>query len=168
MSDNDITRWQSWVDAKWQSLIDRQIRQAQEEGKLDSAAAGRPLRLDDNPYTPADQRLAHKVLKDNNFAPEWIVQRQEIEAREAALRQQVEKAVRAYREALAASALDTAGSEAQRLRARTAFEAARARLAEEAARLNREIVTHNLKVPPGVDQRPIFDLARAVERLLCG
>ncbi|MGQ9889873.1 MAG: hypothetical protein ACUVSX_15515, partial [Aggregatilineales bacterium] len=100
------------------------------------------------------------------LAPEWIIQRQEIEAQEAALRQRVEEAVRAYREALAASALDSAGGEVRRLRARAAFEAARTRLAEEAARLNREIATHNLKVPPGVGQRPLFDLTRAVERLL--
>lgn len=166
MSDNDITRWQALIDAKWQSLIDRQIKQAQEAGELNSAAAGRPLKLDDNPYTPADQRLAYKVLKDNGFAPEWIAQRQAIEAREDKLRQQVERAVRAYRQALATAATDTVSGEMQRLRARTAFEVARARLAEEAARLNREIATYNLKVPPSVGQRPLFDLARAIERLL--
>lgn len=151
---------------KWQSLVDRQIRQAQDEGRLDDGQrAGQPLKLDENPYTPADQRMAHKVLKDNHFAPEWIAQRQQIEAQEADLLRQVDRAVRGYRDALAAAITDPAG-EARRLRARAAWDAARQRLDEAAARLNREIVSYNLKVPAGMGQRPLFDLARVVERLL--
>jgi hypothetical protein len=151
---------------KWQSLVDQQIRQAQEDGRLGSDAAGRPLRLDDNPYTPPDQRMAHKVLKDNNFVPEWIAQRQQIEAQQADLLRQVEKAVRAYRDTVAAAIVDPASGETRRLQARSAFAAARQRLDEAAARLNREIVSYNLKVPPGVDQRPLVDVARMIERLL--
>jgi DnaJ homolog subfamily C member 28 len=60
------------VGPSWESLIDRQIREAIEEGKFDDLPhRGRPLPIDDNPYA-GDRALAFHVLKNAEAAPPWI------------------------------------------------------------------------------------------------
>jgi Domain of unknown function (DUF1992) len=66
------------VGATWESLIDRQIREAMEEGKFkDLPHHGQPLPSDDNPYA-GDMGLAFKMLKDAGYAPPWIVADKEV------------------------------------------------------------------------------------------
>ena len=56
----------------WESAIDQQIREAQEQGKFDNLPGkGKPLDLSTNPFAQ-DQELAFKILKDAGHAPEWI------------------------------------------------------------------------------------------------
>jgi hypothetical protein len=57
----------------WQGYVERQIKAAQERGLFDDLPGhGEPLRLDDvNPYA-AERELAHKLLKDHGYAPDWI------------------------------------------------------------------------------------------------
>lgn len=56
----------------WESWIDQQIREAQEQGAFDDLPGkGRPLDLSSNPHAQ-DQELAFKILRDAGFAPEWI------------------------------------------------------------------------------------------------
>jgi len=63
-------RWQA--ASSWESLIDRQIREAIEDGRFDDLPhRGEPLPNDDNPYA-ADWGLAFHVLKNAGFAPPWI------------------------------------------------------------------------------------------------
>ena len=63
-------RWQ--VARSWETLIDRQIREAAEEGKFDDLPhQGEPLPNDENPYA-AEWGLAFHVLKNAGFAPPWI------------------------------------------------------------------------------------------------
>jgi hypothetical protein len=63
-------RWQ--VGGSWESLVDRQIREAAEEGQFDNLPhQGEPLPNDDNPYA-AEWGLAFHVLKNAGFAPPWI------------------------------------------------------------------------------------------------
>jgi DnaJ family protein C protein 28 len=53
-------------------LIDRQIREAVEEGRFDNLPhQGQPLPNDENPYA-AEWGLAFHVLKSAGFAPPWI------------------------------------------------------------------------------------------------
>jgi hypothetical protein len=55
-----------------ETLLDRQIRQAIEEGKFDNLPhQGKPLPNDDNPYA-GDWGLAFHVLRNAGFAPPWI------------------------------------------------------------------------------------------------
>ena len=55
-----------------ETLIDRQIRQAIEEGAFDNLPhRGEPLPNDENPYA-AELSLAFHVLKNAGFAPPWI------------------------------------------------------------------------------------------------
>jgi len=63
-------RWQA--AGSWETLIDRQIREAAEEGKFDNLPhQGEPLPNEENPYA-AEWGLAFHVLKNAGFAPPWI------------------------------------------------------------------------------------------------
>ncbi len=56
----------------WESLIDRQIREAMEEGKFDGLPhQGAPLPIDDNPYA-GEWALAFHMLKNAGVAPPWV------------------------------------------------------------------------------------------------
>jgi hypothetical protein len=60
------------VAGSWETLIDRQIREAAEEGKFDNLPhQGEPLPNEENPYA-AEWGLAFHVLKNAGFAPPWI------------------------------------------------------------------------------------------------
>lgn len=56
----------------WESLIDRQIREAMEEGKFDDLPHhGAPLPKDDNPLA-GEWALAFHMLKNAGVAPPWV------------------------------------------------------------------------------------------------
>jgi hypothetical protein len=60
------------VGPSWESLIERQIREAAEEGQFeDLPHRGEPLPNDDNPYA-GDWLLAFHILKNAGVAPAWI------------------------------------------------------------------------------------------------
>jgi len=60
------------VGPDWETLIDRQIREAIEDGRFDDLPhQGEPLPNDDNPYA-GDRALAFRVLKNAGVAPPWI------------------------------------------------------------------------------------------------
>ena len=62
--------WQ--VDSFRETLIDRQIREAVEDGRFDNLPhQGKPLPNDENPHA-ADWSLAFHMLKNAGFAPPWI------------------------------------------------------------------------------------------------
>ncbi|HJW22597.1 MAG TPA: DUF1992 domain-containing protein [Candidatus Limnocylindrales bacterium] len=70
----------------WESLIDRQIREAMEAGKFDNLPyQGKPIPIDDD---GSEMALAHHVLRQAGFAPGWIATDAEIRvllARRAAI-----------------------------------------------------------------------------------
>ncbi|HXG26282.1 MAG TPA: DUF1992 domain-containing protein [Candidatus Binatia bacterium] len=69
-------RWQ--VAPSWESLVDRQIREAMEEGQFDGLPHhGKPLPNDDNPYA-AEWGLAFHILRNAGYAPPWIEADKEI------------------------------------------------------------------------------------------
>ena len=62
-----------WTAApSWESLVDRQIREAMEEGLFDDLPYhGQPLPLEDD-AAAGDRALAFRVLKNAGGAPDWI------------------------------------------------------------------------------------------------
>src|SRR5687768_482426 len=59
----------SWFEI----IADRKIRDAIDEGMFDNLPGkGKPLPLDLDFSTPADQRLAARLMKDANILPDWI------------------------------------------------------------------------------------------------
>jgi hypothetical protein len=68
------------LGAPRESLIERQIRQAIEEGKFDNLPhQGKPLPIDENPYA-GEWGLAFHVLRNAGFAPPWIEADKEVRA----------------------------------------------------------------------------------------
>jgi DnaJ homolog subfamily C member 28 len=68
------------VGPSWETLIDRQIREAIDEGKFeDLPHRGEPLPNDDNPYA-GEWALAYHVLRNAGIAPPWIEDDKEVRA----------------------------------------------------------------------------------------
>jgi hypothetical protein len=65
----------------WSLVAERKIVEAMQEGAFDHLeGTGEPLCLDENPYEDPSQRMAHRVLKNNGFAPDWILEAKELDA----------------------------------------------------------------------------------------
>jgi hypothetical protein len=65
----------------WHFIAERKIREAMEDGAFDHLdGAGKPLDLRENPFEDASDRMAHRLLKNNGFAPAWIEEAKEIDA----------------------------------------------------------------------------------------
>lgn len=66
---------------EWHFIAERKIREAIEEGAFQHLdGAGKPLNLDENPFEDPAQRMAHRLLRNNGFAPAWIEEGREIDA----------------------------------------------------------------------------------------
>ena len=58
--------------ARWESLVERQIREAAAEGKFDDLPhQGARLPLEDD-SAAGDRAMAHRMLKNAGIAPPWI------------------------------------------------------------------------------------------------
>lgn len=68
------------VGPSWESLIERQLREAMEEGQFDDLPYhGQPLPNDGNPLA-GDRELAFHVLRNAGVAPPWIEADKEVRA----------------------------------------------------------------------------------------
>ncbi|HLV35407.1 MAG TPA: DnaJ family domain-containing protein [Spirillospora sp.] len=149
----------------WKSIVDQILDEARASGKFDDLPGnGRPLRLDEDPYTPDDLKLAHKILKDHDLAPDWMLLGKDVDALCERLRSNMEKGLRAYQEALADADRSATPFE-RRQRAEATWRRAKEAFHAAAARLNREILRYNLKVPSGIPQKPLFRVEQELERL---
>ena len=60
------------VAPTWESLVDRQIREAMEDGRFDNLPhRGQPLPVEDETYA-GDWALAFRMLRNAGVAPPWI------------------------------------------------------------------------------------------------
>jgi DnaJ homologue, subfamily C, member 28, conserved domain len=118
------------VGPDWETLIERQIREAMEEGRFDNLPhQGEPLPNDDNPYA-GDRALAFHLLKNAGVAPPWIEADKEV------------RELLGRRDAiLARAAAGPAPSAFARRRDRAALEELVARINAAIARVNAESPT---------------------------
>ena len=66
---------------EWHFIADRKIREAMEEGAFENLdGTGEPVDLRENPFEDPAQRMAHRLLRNNGFAPAWIEEGREIDA----------------------------------------------------------------------------------------
>jgi hypothetical protein len=64
----------------WESLVERQIREAMEAGAFDDLPhQGVPLPLEDDSAS-GDRAMAHRMLRDAGMAPPWIETDKEVRA----------------------------------------------------------------------------------------
>lgn len=124
-----------------ESSLDELVRRAIGDGS-NLPNAGKRLDLDD-PYTPDELKLAHKLLKDNDLTPGWILEGRELDALLAQARQRLVKAL----------ASGTPLSES---------------ISADIAALNKRVLSYNLKVPPGISHKRQIDIAMERRRLTSG
>jgi DnaJ family protein C protein 28 len=123
----------------FEQIAEQRIREAQEAGAFNHLpGAGKPLKLEEDPFIPEDCRLAYHLLKEQGFSLPWLEQgvwlKREIENFRCALCSALAQAAR--------SAL-----EEKELRAETAL---------QIAALNRRIMDYNLRTPALIfHQKPL-------------
>jgi len=88
-------------------------------------------------------------MKQNGIAPDWIVEAKTLTAKTDSWQSRLINAHKNYR---TSQNIDV-------------WLSAREKLALDAEKLNKEIVSFNLKLPPGVAHRPLLNLQKALERL---
>jgi len=88
---------------EWHFIAERKIREAMEEGAFDHLdGIGKPLDLTENPFEDPSSRMAHRLLRNNGFAPAWIEEAKEIEAESRRLRAQGERSPEDFSDRVAA------------------------------------------------------------------
>jgi hypothetical protein len=66
---------------EWHFIADRKIWEAMEDGAFEHLdGAGEPLDLSENPFEDPAQRMAHRILRNNGFAPAWIEESRDFDA----------------------------------------------------------------------------------------
>jgi len=79
------------------SLIDEIIKDAIEQGKFSNLhGQGKPLQLPDETHIPQELRMAHKLLKENDLAPDWMNEGAEQRAARAHLIKLISREGRRY------------------------------------------------------------------------
>ena len=72
---------------EWHFIAERKIREAMAEGAFEHLEGeGAPIDLNENPFEDPSLRMAHHLLKNNGFVPEWIEEAREIEEEKRRLR----------------------------------------------------------------------------------
>jgi hypothetical protein len=62
------------------TIAERKIAEAIEDGAFDHLdGKGQPIAFEDNPFEDEGCRMAHRLLRNNGFAPSWIEESNEIE-----------------------------------------------------------------------------------------
>jgi len=111
------------------SSIDEQIKDAMRKGHFaDLPGQGKPLKLEDDSNVPSHLRMAHKVLRDNDLAPDWMAEGQELDAAREKLLADIQRVGRANQAVI------------ETLRA-------------SAKKYNSKVLSYNLKVPQGVTHK---------------
>ena len=73
----------------WNLVAERKIQEAMEEGAFEHLEGeGRPLDLSENPFEDPSSRMANRLLKNNGFAPEWILDGKDIDREVASLQRE--------------------------------------------------------------------------------
>ncbi|HUP28376.1 MAG TPA: DUF1992 domain-containing protein [Chloroflexia bacterium] len=139
------------VFIKLDKLSERRIQEAIEAGEFDNlSGAGKPLQFEDNPFVPEDMRVAFKVLQNSNFAPDWMVLAQEIDADKERLRQSADvhfASLRRQLEQVAGNPFATTRLRTEVERLKKDHKRATARHASLVEEINRKISTFNQTVP---------------------
>lgn len=141
----------------WESLIDRKIREAMEQGEFDDLSGkNEPIDLTENPFEDPDWRMAHRMLRNAGFAPAWIEERKDIEAEIHVARTTLVRAWMVLQNAKHTE--DCHSAEARWPRALEDFRV-------KSAELNRRIQTWNLKTPALGFHRNMIDFDREIDRI---
>ena len=141
----------------WESLIDKKIREAIEQGEFENLAGkGEPIDLSENPFEDPDWRTAHRLLRNAGFAPAWIEDRKDIDAELVAARVTLARSWTVLQNARNTEHESSAG---------VRWTKALATFREKVEELNRRIHAWNLKAPSVGFQRKRIDIEIEIRQL---
>lgn len=144
MSDDTPKNQQSWMDQHMQSLIG--------DGNVSHLkGSGKRLVLDEDIHTPETQRMATRLMKDNNVLPPWMQLGRELEDERDGLISRLSRLARTYKGQLADA--ERAGNTNLILEIEAWWQTACQRVREQAKEYNRRLLTFNITLPQGLEQR---------------
>lgn len=67
---------------RWLNVVEQQVTEAIQQGTFENLSGqGKPLDFSEDSLVPDDQRLAYKLLKNNDLTPAWIGERTDIQTK---------------------------------------------------------------------------------------
>ena len=134
-----------------QALVEQRIQEAMANGAFDNLpGAGKPLRLNENPYQQPGQAWTFDWLKRNGFAPEWVERNKSIERELETARTRLEATWQQYK--------NDPTYESN-------WQAAVARFENTLHKLNKKIDDYNLVTPTLSAQRNHIHLESELRRI---
>lgn len=147
------------------SAIDDIINQAMRNGEFDRLpGTGKPLKIEDDSHTPEHLRMAHKMLRDHNMPPEWILESKSLDEARETLDRAVER-TRVKRQAILDAAQRASEPEQAKIIAEQQWTTLKDALRTQLTAYNRRALAYNLKVPRGVQHKALVDLERVLRTL---
>jgi hypothetical protein len=144
VSDDAPKNQLNWLDKHMQSLIG--------DGNVSHlSGSGKRLVLDEDSHIPEAHRLANRVMKDNNVLPPWMQLGQELDDERDSLLSRLTRLARTYRGQLADA--ERANNNTLTLEIEAWWHTACQRVRENIREYNRRILTYNISLPSGLDQR---------------
>ncbi len=157
MSDDAPKNQQSWLNAHVENLIG--------DGNVSHLrGAGKRLVLDENPYEPETQRMANRVMKARRRLPTWIQMKQELDETHDGLLSRLSRLVRTYRSQMADA--QRANNPALSVEIEAWWKTACQLFRDSAHNYNRRILTYNISVPQGFDQRLLLNADEEINTAL--
>lgn len=136
-----------------ESLTEKSIREAIEKGEFDNLAGkGEPLDLRENPFEDPDLRTVHRLLRNAGFAPAWIEERKDIEARFELARTTLARAWRIYRPGGVSPSDDAWQRNVAEFRA-------------QVSELRQRVQIYNLKAPAAIFHKRQLDPDAVIEEI---
>lgn len=147
------------------SAIDDIINQAMRNGEFDQLpGAGKPLKIEDDSHTPEHLRMAHKMLRDHNMPPEWILESKSLDEARESIDRAIER-TRSKRQAILDAAQRASEPEQAKIIAEQQWHTLKEALRTQLTAYNRRTLAYNLKVPRGVQHKALVDLERVLRTL---
>jgi|DewCreStandDraft_2_1066082.scaffolds.fasta_scaffold00833_23 hypothetical protein len=135
------------MEFNWEWWVEQQIRQAQAEGKFDHLEGkGKPLKLDPEDATDPALALAHRLLHDQGLLPAWLEREQYIVDEIRLARRTLLRSYHWCEWALAQPGADEAQVKGEWREAVAAFQ-------DALEKINAQILTFNLELPPVLAHR---------------
>lgn len=64
---------------EWHDVVSQRIEEAMRAGEFDNLRnKGKPIKIERNPFVPADMEMANHLLENNDLPPAWISDRMQI------------------------------------------------------------------------------------------
>lgn len=145
-------------------LVDEQIQKAIESGAFDNLTGiGKPFNFEHDRLVPTENRLAYRIMRDNDIQPEWIMLQKAIETAIAEARRHLRAEAHEYEriQRLFGDKQDV-DSILRRIAARDRRDRVQIEFRDLIRQVNKKITEFNLKTPFSHLTRDLIDPEREI------